>query len=73
MDTITPGSKELSDRISDAALKLEDKVIAWRRDIHQNPELSYQEKRTAALAAEHLAKLGIEVKIGVGITGVVAS
>ena len=71
MDTITPGSKELSDRISDAALKIEDKVIAWRRDIHQNPELSYQEKRTAALAAEHLAKLGIEVKTGVGITGVV--
>src|SRR6476469_9592932 len=71
MDTITPGSTELSDRISDAALKIEDKVIAWRRDIHQNPELSYQEKRTAALAAEHLKKLGIEVKTGVGITGVV--
>ena len=71
MDTITPGSKELSDRISDAALKIEDKVIAWRRDIHQNPELSYQETRTAALAAEHLTKLGIEVKTGVGITGVV--
>ena len=70
MDTISP-SQQLSDRISDAALKIEDKVIAWRRDIHQNPELSYQEKRTAALAAEHLRKLGIEVRTGVGITGVV--
>jgi amidohydrolase len=71
MDTISPSSQQLSDRISAAALKIEDKVIAWRRDIHQNPELSYQEKRTAALAAEHLRKLGIEVMTGVGITGVV--
>src|SRR5215471_20740934 len=70
MDTISP-SQQLSDRISAAALAIEDKVIAWRRDIHQNPELSYQEKRTAALAAEHLKKLGIEVRTGVGLTGVV--
>src|SRR5688572_16662754 len=61
----------LSQRISDAALRIEDKVIAWRRDIHENPELSYQEARTAQLAAEHLRKLGYEVKTGVGITGVV--
>jgi amidohydrolase len=71
MDTISPSPQQLSDRISDAALAIEDKVIAWRRDIHQNPELSYQETRTAALAAEHLTKLGIEVKTGIGITGVV--
>jgi amidohydrolase len=71
MDTLSPSSQQLSDRISTAALKIEDKVIAWRRDIHQNPELSYQEARTAALAAEHLKKLGIEVRTGVGITGVV--
>ncbi|MBN9090487.1 MAG: amidohydrolase [Reyranella sp.] len=71
MDTINPTSQALSDRISAAALAIEDKVIAWRRDIHQNPELSYQETRTASLAAEHLGKLGIEVKTGVGITGVV--
>src|ERR1700760_2643314 len=70
MDTIST-TQQLSDRVSEAALKIEDKVIAWRRDIHQNPELSYQETRTAALAAEHLKKLGLEVKTGVGITGVV--
>ncbi len=69
MDITT--SNALSQHISDAALRIEDKVIAWRRDIHQNPELSYQETRTAALAAEHLTALGYEVQTGVGITGVV--
>jgi len=70
MDNLSTTTSELSERISAAALKLEDKVIAWRRDIHEHPELSYQETRTAALAAEHLRTLGIEVKTGVGITGV---
>ena len=46
-------------------------VVAWRRDIHANPELGMQEVRTAALVAEHLRKLGIEVRTGVGGTGVV--
>jgi amidohydrolase len=69
MDTISP-TNELSERLSAAALRIEDKVIAWRRDIHQNPELSYQETRTAAVAAKHLTALGYEVKTGVGVTGV---
>lgn len=43
-----------------------DKVTAWRHDIHQHPELGYQEKRTAALVAAHLRALGIEVQEGVG-------
>jgi amidohydrolase len=42
-----------------------------RRDIHQHPELGMQENRTAALIAEHLSKLGIEVQTGVAGTGVV--
>lgn len=50
---------------------VEAKMIAWRRDIHQHPELSNQENRTAALVAQHLRKLGLEVKSGVGGTGVV--
>ena len=54
MNDIVTGN-ELSERISAAALAIEDKVIALRRDIHENPELSYQETRTAVLAAEHLA------------------
>jgi amidohydrolase len=49
-----------------------DKVTAWRHDIHQHPELGYQEKRTAALVAAHLKELGMEVQENVGgIPGVV--
>lgn len=51
--------------------EVEPKVVAWRRDIHQNPELGNREVRTAKLVAEHLTKLGLEVKTGVAVTGVV--
>jgi amidohydrolase len=72
MDTVIPQtSSEISEWVSAEALRLEDKVIAWRRDIHQNPELGYHETRTAALAARHLQALGYEVRTGVGDTGVV--
>ena len=52
---------------------VEQKVIAWRRDIHEHPELGNQEKRTAALVAAHLKALGYEVREGVAVTGVVAT
>ena len=47
------------------------KVIAWRRDIHEHPELGLNEFRTAKLVADHLKALGLEVRTGVGQTGVV--
>ncbi|MHB1329981.1 MAG: amidohydrolase, partial [Gemmatimonadales bacterium] len=47
------------------------KVVAWRRDIHQHPELGNREVRTAKLVAEHLRSLGVEVQTEVGVTGVV--
>jgi len=47
------------------------KVVAWRRDVHQNPELGNREVRTAKLVADHLRSLGLEVKTGVAHTGVV--
>ena len=47
-------------------------MIAWRRDIHQNPELGNQEMRTSSLVAQHLRRLGYEVREGVAVTGVVA-
>ena len=62
------------DTIDDAAAELADQVIAWRRDIHRNPELSNREHRTAALVAEHLVALGFEdVRTGIAHTGVVGS
>jgi amidohydrolase len=57
--------------ISLAADKIEQKVIAWRHDIHQHPELGNREVRTAALVAKHLESLGMEVKTNVAVTGVV--
>ncbi|WP_136465731.1 amidohydrolase [Flagellimonas onchidii] len=50
---------------------VENKVIEWRRDIHQNPELSNREFKTAEKIAKHLKSLGIEVQTGVAHTGVV--
>jgi metal-dependent amidase/aminoacylase/carboxypeptidase family protein len=47
------------------------RVVAWRRDIHEHPELGMQETRTAALVAAHLRSLGMEVREKVGGTGVV--
>jgi amidohydrolase len=47
------------------------KVVAWRRDIHQHPELSNREVRTAKVVAEHLRALGLEVRTGVARTGVI--
>ena len=46
-------------------------MTAWRRHLHANPELSYQEHETAAFVAEKLKSFGIEVTTGVGGTGVV--
>lgn len=59
------------DKISQAADKVEAKVIAWRRDFHEHPELGNNEKRTANIVANHLRSLGIEVQTGVAKTGVV--
>ncbi|TKD65956.1 amidohydrolase [Flavobacterium sp. ASW18X] len=51
--------------------KIESKVIEWRHDIHQNPELSNREFKTAEKIAKHLKSLGIAVQTGVAHTGVV--
>ncbi len=50
---------------------IESQMIEWRRDFHQNPELSNREFRTAKIVAEHLKKLGMEVQTGIAHTGVV--
>ena len=79
MAVITWGGPALSqesahkDAVFAAAEALQPKVVAWRRDIHQHPELGNREFRTSALVADHLRALGYEVKTGVAHTGVVAT
>ena len=54
------------------AKPVDGKVLNWRRDIHQFPELGNREFRTAKVVAEHLKSLGLEVSTGVAHTGVTA-
>jgi len=61
----------LSSEIDRREKLVASKVIAWRRDIHEHPELGNRETRTAKLVADHLKSLGIEVRTGVAHTGVV--
>ena len=64
----------LDPRIAEGADRLEQKVVAWRRDFHQNPELGNREKRTARIVADHLRALGFdEVREQVAHTGVVGT
>ncbi len=61
----------LKPKINAAADAIESKVIAWRRDFHQTPELGNREFKTAEKIAAHLKSLGIEVQEKVAYTGVV--
>lgn len=63
--------KDLSTAINAAVTKIEPRCIAWRRQLHENPELGNREFKTSKLVADHLRSLGIEVKEGVAHTGVV--
>lgn len=58
---------DLDSQIND----IESKVIEWRRDFHENPELSNREFKTAEKIAKHLKSLGLDVQTGVAKTGVV--
>ena len=64
-------STKLNSHVDRLASQVQQKVLAWRRDIHQHPELSNRETRTADLVATHLRTLGLEVRTGVAHTGVV--
>lgn len=61
----------LKQKIAQKTDAIEQKIIDWRRDFHQNPELGNHEFRTAEIIAKHLKSLGIEVTTGVAKTGVV--
>lgn len=61
----------LREKMSVATAKLEQKIVSWRRDVHEHPELANSEVRTAGIIARHLESLGLEVRTGVAKTGVV--
>ena len=56
-------------RLDAAAVAIEGKMLEWRRDFHQNPELGNQEYRTAKQVARHLRSLGYEVRENIAVTG----
>ena len=64
-------SADLKNDLEKQISPLMDKVIEWRHDIHQNPELSNREFRTAKKVEEHLLSLGIKVETQIAYTGVV--
>ena len=66
-------ARPLHGRLDEAARAVEARMIEWRRDIHQHPELGNQENRTAGIVAAHLKRLGYEVRERVAVTGVVAT
>jgi len=60
-----------SEAVAAAVERITPRVVEWRRDLHANPELGFAETRTAAMVADHLRSLGLEVRTGVAKTGVV--
>ena len=68
---LAAGPLEAAEDFDALAAGVDGRILAWRRDIHQNPELSNRETRTAALIAGHLERLGLEVRTGIAHTGVV--
>jgi amidohydrolase len=68
---LAAGDSPLEAEIRTRAAAVEKKVIAWREDIHQHPELGQQELRTSRLVTRHLISLGLEVRTNIALTGVV--
>jgi amidohydrolase len=65
------GTLSVEEALGAAARTVDPKVVGWRRDIHEHPELGNREFRTSKLVAAHLRALGIEVRENIAHTGVV--
>ena len=68
---LSQAPSSLNKKIDKLAKSVEKKVIDWRRDFHEHPELSNREFKTAEKVAKHLRSLGMEVQTEVAHTGVV--
>ncbi len=64
-------AQDLAAAVDQGIRAMEPRIIAWRRELHELPELSNRETRTAELIAAHLRRLGMDVTTGVAHTGVV--
>ncbi len=71
-DVAAAPSRPIHAQLDTAAQAIQSKMLGWRRDIHQNPELGNQENRTSRLVAQHLRALGYEVREKIAVTGIVA-
>lgn len=71
MSTLAAAPADLHSRIDAAAARVNDSVIACRRDLHEHPELGNREERTAKIVADKLRALGIDVQEKVAHTGVI--
>ncbi|RPE12117.1 amidohydrolase [Chitinophaga lutea] len=70
--TFSVQAQDFQAQIKQQASAILPEVIKWRRHLHQHPELSNREVKTAEYIAAHLKSLGLEVQTGVAKTGVVA-
>ena len=66
---ITVFAQDRSAEINAATEKIMPKLVEWRRHLHQYPELSNRETKTAAFVEKHLRALGLEVRTGIAKTG----
>lgn len=71
LPVLLPAQFHFTTQVEDLAKVAENDVIKWRRHLHQNPELSNREYKTAAYVADYLKSLGLEVHTGIAHTGVV--
>jgi amidohydrolase len=69
--TTPAAAQDLAAIVDQKVRALEAEVIEWRREAHQNPELSNRETNTANRVADHMRRLGMEVRTGVAKTGVI--
>src|SRR6266702_6628513 len=60
------------DRLKSDIDELVPDMVALRRDLHEHPELAFEEVRTSGIVAQRLRTLGLEVQTNVAKTGVVA-
>ena len=60
-----------TDRLKSDIDELVPDMIAMRRDLHEHPELAFEEVRTSGIVAQRLRTMGLEVQTGVAKTGVI--